>query len=183
MFVLVGIGLTADWSNFVFLEQQTQILKIPVGVWSPAPWIPTGLTFEERTLELQVAAVSLFGVCEFLVAPNHPLGWHLQGLYGRAWAGFGFPWVSADLVAELGSCLWQGKSTVPVAGAQQHSEHSKKCFQEMLPSTAKPAGKPDLRKLNFHLNLWLVDPFSGDCKFFKGQLANAGVIFCFLNFH
>lgn len=66
---------------------------------------------------------------------------------------------------------------MPVAGAQQHSEHSKKCFQEMLPSTAKPAGEPDLRKLNFHLNLWLVDPFSGDCKFFKGQLANAGVIF------
>lgn len=109
MFVLVGIGLTADWSNCVILEQQTlEFSKSLLGFGALLPEVLQDWLLRKRHLNSKLLLCHSLGACEFLVAldPNHPLVWHLQGLlYGRACAVFGFPWISADLVTELALCL------------------------------------------------------------------------------
>lgn len=127
MFVLVGIGSDSRLVKLcIFGAANSGILKIPIRVWSSAPWSPTGLTFEERRLELQIAALSLFGCL-----------WVLAGTGSKSSPSVAF---ARFVVRQCLCCLWfplsfcrfgywaglvsnvtQGKSKVAVAlcGAQQ----------------------------------------------------------------
>lgn len=141
MFVLVGIGSDSRLVKLcIFGAANSGILKIPIRVWSPAPWSPTGLTFEERRLELRIAALSLFGCLWVLAGTGSKSSPSVAFARFVVWQCLCCLWFPLSFCrfgywAGLVSNVTQGKSEVAVAlcGAQQQSEHtlrkhSKKCF-------------------------------------------------------